>query len=102
MSKTNPFADIMNDTPAEKSVVSVPAPKAPAHEPEAKRGRGRPAGPQKDTQPTTLRLHPDDHHEVKQLALRDKRQMNDLIYEALKLYCKTRGVTLKNAPNVNF
>jgi hypothetical protein len=98
MSKANPFADIMNDTPAEKPMAPPPAAKKPTPEPEVKRGRGRPAGPQKDTQPTTLRLHPDDHLEVKQLALRDKQQMNDLIYEALRLYCKTRGVTLKHAP----
>lgn len=97
--KANPFASTMSEEPTpQTSPVVVQQPESEAPAPEVKRGRGRPAGPQKDTQPTTLRLHPDDHLEVKQLALRDKRQMNDLIYEALKLYCKSRGVQLKHAP----
>lgn len=99
--KANPFASTMEDeAPKPPEVVLQPEPKAaPPAAPEAKRGRGRPAGPTKETQPTTLRLHPDDHLAVKQLALRDKRQMNDLIYEALRLYCKSRGVQLKYAPS---
>lgn len=104
--QANPFDDdFALPTPTAPSpAVAAPAqalqPKAKTAEPapEVKRGRGRPAGPQKDTQPTTLRLHPDDHRLVRDLARNDEIQMNELIYDALQAYCKTRAVHLKHAP----
>jgi predicted HicB family RNase H-like nuclease len=61
-----------------------------------KRGAGRPKKAEKQqVQITTIRLDPDDHLEVRQLALRKKMAMNELVFVALQAYCKTQGVLLK-------
>lgn len=63
-----------------------------------KRGPGRPKKPKKpEVQTTTIRLDPDDHLAVRQLALRDKMAMNELVFVALKDYCSRRGVKLQGA-----
>lgn len=98
MSKPNPFAGIMQEPEVVAPAPVKPAAKEKPAAPAEKRGRGRPAGPAKEKQLTTFRMHPDDHHELKQLVARDKVQMNDLIYEAVRLYCKSRGVVLNHAP----
>lgn len=62
----------------------------------AKRGPGRPPKPKKqESKPTTIRLDPDDHLAVRQLALRDDMPMNKLVFVALKDYCARRGVKLQ-------
>ena len=98
MSKPNAFALIMSEPEEAAPVPAKPVAKAEPVAPAEPRGRDRPRTGMKETQQTPLRMHPDDHHELKQLAARDKVQMNDLIYEAVRLYCKTRGVNLKHAP----
>lgn len=101
--KPNAFDDdddttvVAKPTPAS---VATPATTPAAEGPAVKRGRGRPPGPAKPVKPAQfpLRMHPDDHRLVKQLAQRDEIQMNELIYDALQMYCKSRAVHLKHAP----
>ncbi len=90
--KPNPFEDLMNDAPAAPVVAkAAPAPVATAK----RKGPGRPPKAVKETvQTTTIRLDPDDHLAVRQLALRDKQTMNELIFVALQKYCDSRGVRL--------
>lgn len=76
----------------------VPAPVKASPEAPAKRGRGRPPKADKaEVQMTTIRLDPDDHLQVRQLALRDRMPMNELVMLALREYCKKRGVKLSGA-----
>ncbi len=90
--KTNPFENLMNE-PVPAQVVEKTAPAAVATE--KRKGPGRPPKAVKDTvQTTTIRLDPDDHLAVRQLALRDKQTMNELIFVALQKYCDSRGVRL--------
>lgn len=90
--KPNPFENLMNE-PVTAQVVEKPAPAAVATE--KRKGPGRPPKAVKETvQTTTIRLDPDDHLAVRQLALRDKQTMNELIFVALQKYCDSRGVRL--------
>lgn len=65
--------------------------------------RKRPGRPKKEKKPevqtTTIRLDPDDHLAIRQLALRDKQTMNELVFIALKEYSGRRGVKL-NGKNI--
>jgi predicted HicB family RNase H-like nuclease len=92
MSKKNIFENLMTDSPAVaviEKVTSTPVAK------EERKGPGRPPKAEKElVQSTTIRLDPDDHLAVRQLALRDKQTMNELIFIALKKYCDGRGVRL--------
>ena len=92
MSKKNVFENLMSDAPATPVVAkAAPAPVAK----EKRKGPGRPPKAVKEAvQTTTIRLDPDDHLSVRQLALRDKQTMNELIFVALKQYCDSRGVRL--------
>lgn len=95
--KKNPFENLMTeDAPVQKAVLQ-PVPKT-AIDPvqPVRRGPGRPPKVQKDeTQSTTIRLDPQDHLAVRQLALRDGLTMNDLVFLALKKHCEARGVNLQ-------
>jgi hypothetical protein len=94
MSKKNPFENLMTD-PAPAAPVVVKAAPAPVATATGKRKAGRPPKTAKEVvQTTTIRLDPDDHLSVRQLALRDKMTMNELIFVALKQYCDSRGVRL--------
>lgn len=90
--KPNPFEDLMTDAPAAPVVAkAAPAPVAT----QKRKGPGRPPKASKEVvQTTTIRLDPDDHLAVRQLALRDKQTMNELIFVALQKYCDSRGVRL--------
>ena len=59
---------------------------------------GRPKKEKKpEVQTTTIRLDPDDHLAVRQLALRDKQTMNELVFVALKEYSARRGIKLNGS-----
>lgn len=90
--KPNPFEDLMADAPAAPIVAKAsPSPVAT----QKRKGPGRPPKASKEVvQTTTIRLDPDDHLAVRQLALRDKQTMNELIFVALQKYCDSRGVRL--------
>lgn len=91
--KPNPFENLMSD-PAPAAPVVVKAAPAPVAT-EKRKGPGRPPKAVKETvQTTTIRLDPDDHLAVRQLALRDRQTMNELIFVALQQYCDSRGVRL--------
>lgn len=91
--KPNPFENLMSD-PAPAAPVVVKAAPAPVAT-EKRKGPGRPPKAVKETvQTTTIRLDPDDHLAVRQLALRDRQTMNELIFVALQQYCDSRGVKL--------
>lgn len=83
---------------APKPVGPVPVVAEVKTEAPVKRGKGRPAKAEKtEVQMTTIRLDPDDHLQVRQLALRDHMPMNELVIVALREYCKKRGVKLSGA-----
>lgn len=94
--KPNPFENLMADAPATAVVEKVaPAPAKAEPVSTEKRKAGRPPKAEKEVvQTTTIRLDPDDHLAVRQLALRDKQTMNELIFVALRQYCDARGVRL--------
>lgn len=92
--KPNPFENLMADE-ATAQVVEKPTPAPVAVAKEKRKGPGRPPKASKEVvQTTTIRLDPDDHLAVRQLALRDKMTMNELIFVALQKYCDSRGVRL--------
>lgn len=93
---TNMMAKFLKPVPP--SEASTPAPVVPlaAENQQTKRGVGRPKNTKKtEVQTTTIRLDPDDHLAVRQLALRDRMAMNELVFVALKDYCARRGVKLE-------
>lgn len=91
--KPNPFENLMTD-PAPATTVVAKAEPAPVAT-QKRKGPGRPPKAVKETvQTTTIRLDPDDHLAVRQLALRDKQTMNELVFVALQEYCDKRGVRL--------
>ena len=80
----------------EAEPVATPTVAAPSSEIPPKRGPGRPKQEVKaEIQTTTIRLNPDDHLAVRQLALRDGQKMNELVFVALKEYCAGRGIKLQ-------
>lgn len=84
--------------PAAPVEAPTPAPVVPptTENQQVKRGVGRPKNTKKtEVQTTTIRLDPDDHLAVRQLALRDRMAMNELVFVALKDYCARRGVKLE-------
>lgn len=84
------------DKPKEAEPVATPAVATPQAVMPVKRGPGRPKQEVKaEVQTTTIRLNPDDHLAVRQLALRDGQKMNELVFVALKEYCSRRGVKLQ-------
>lgn len=93
---TNAMAKFLKPAvPVAEPAHTPPAPVA-TPTPLVKRGRGRPKKESKpDVQTTTIRLDPDDHLAVRQLALRDRMKMNELVFVALKEYCARRGVKLQ-------
>jgi predicted HicB family RNase H-like nuclease len=96
MSKMNAFGSFIGEhVTASVPLTSKPEPKQTTA---AKRSVGRPRKAIKpDVQTTTIRMDPADHTAVRTLALRDKVAMNDLVFTALKEYCKKRGVLLAGA-----
>lgn len=95
--KKNPFENLMtDDAPVQKAVLQPVQKPVIDAVPPVRRGPGRPPKVQKDeTQSTTIRLDPQDHLAVRQLALRDGLTMNDLVFLALKKHCEARGVNLQ-------
>jgi predicted HicB family RNase H-like nuclease len=92
MSKKNIFENLMSNSPDVAVIEKVTTKLVPKEE---RKGPGRPPKAEKElVQSTTIRLDPDDHQAVRQLALRDRQTMNELIFIALKNYCDGRGVRL--------
>jgi hypothetical protein len=48
-----------------------------------------------DTIQTSFRTLVENHRKLRELAVRDGVTMNDLINDALRMYCDSRGVRLK-------
>jgi predicted HicB family RNase H-like nuclease len=95
MSKKNPFENLMSDPAPAVPAVEKATPAKAGPVAAKRKGPGRPPKDAKEVvQTTTIRLDPDDHLAVRQLALRDRQTMNELIFVALKQYCDNRGVRL--------
>lgn len=80
----NAFAPVA-PAPVE-AVKVVPLPSMP-------RGRGRPRKVI-EVQTTTVRMPEDIHYKTRQLAMRSKLSMSDLIVEAVKEYAEKRGLVI--------
>ena len=61
-------------------------------EPAVEKKKPRESG---DTIQTSFRTLVENHRKLRELAVRDGVTMNDLINEALRMYCDSRGVRLK-------
>ncbi|PRD64850.1 hypothetical protein [Malikia granosa] len=48
-----------------------------------------------DTIQTSFRTLVENHRKLRELAVRDGVTMNDIINDALRMYCDSRGVRLK-------
>jgi hypothetical protein len=95
--ESNAFANILGVQATPASVAPVPMPVTDAVSTPttaAPRGRGRPRTRAEAPQTTTIRLSPDNHQKVRQLALRDRVAMNTLVLTALSEYCERRGIRL--------
>lgn len=91
--QTNPYDDIFGKS--ESAPASVPKPK---NQPTSTQSESEPP-PKKeaaasDVKMSTYRLTESDYRLLKGLAARDGMKLNDIIYEALRQYCKGRGVEL--------
>lgn len=75
---SNPFITAITKPTKEESVVEKKKP--------------RESG---DTIQTSFRTLVENHRKLRELAVRDGVTMNDLINEALRMYCDSRGVRLK-------
>lgn len=70
------------------TAITKPTKEAPVVEKKKPRESG-------DTIQTSFRTLVENHRKIRELALRDGVKMNDLINEALRMYCDSRGVRLK-------
>lgn len=66
---------------------------APTKEPVAKRAKKKRMS--EDIFQTTIRISVETHRRLRELAIHDSVKINDIINEALMLYCDKRGVRLK-------